>query len=66
MNVYDPMSESEDHSTTALRLQRLSNVAEPGLWVFRVDEAIIQSGGQCTWLLCLIHNYILHCVDQIL
>ena len=46
MNVYDPSSDGEDSSTTALRLQRLSNVAEPGLWVFRVDEENIQSGGQ--------------------
>ena len=32
-------------------LQRLSNVAEPGLWVFRVDGPSVLSGGIYT-LVC--------------
>ena len=31
----------------ALSLQYLSNVAEGGLWVFRVDGAAIEYGGMC-------------------
>ena len=43
--VYDPSSENDDRPAQALSLQRLSNVAEPGLWAFRVDGASILSGG---------------------
>ena len=46
MNVYDPSSDVGSTSTQALRLQSLSNVGEPGLWVFRVGEGDIQSGGE--------------------
>ena len=38
----DPGSTRSDQ---ALLLQRLSNVAESGLWVFRVDGPFVVSGG---------------------
>ena len=41
----DPSSMMVNHSTRALSLESLSNVAESGIWAFRVDGAIIQSGG---------------------
>ena len=47
-SVYDPSSETGGRPAQALSLQRLSNVAEPGLWAFRVDGTAIQSGGMCT------------------
>ena len=46
-SVYDPSSGSAEHSERALSLQSFSNVAEAGLWVFRVDGAEIESGGVC-------------------
>ena len=46
MNIYNPSSDVGSTSTHALRLQSLSNVGEPGLWVFRVGEGDIQSGGE--------------------
>ena len=50
--VYDPSSEAGDRPAQALSLQRLSNVAEPGLWAFRVDGTSIESGG---WHVLYIH-----------
>ena len=41
----DPDSGSSTRSVQALLLQTLSNVAEPGLWVFRVDGPSVVSGG---------------------
>ena len=56
MNVFDPSSDNGTTSTQALRLQSLSNVGEPGLWVFRVDERDIQSGGIATCIhVCMLY-----------
>ena len=61
-NGYSPSSENSSRSERALSLQDLSNVAESGLWVFRVDGATIQSGGMCVHMctsVCVcIHSYI--------
>ena len=44
--AYDPSSDAGGNATTrALLLQRLSNVAESGVWAFRVDGSTIESGG---------------------
>ena len=48
--VYDPGSGSSTRSEQALLLQRLSNVAEPGLWVFRVDGTSVVSGGMYVYI----------------
>ena len=47
--MYDPSSGSAEHSERALSLQSFSNVAEAGLWMFRVDGAEVESGGVCVW-----------------
>ena len=49
-SVYDPSSDSGSRSAQALSLQRVSNVAQPGLWAFRVDGTSIQSGGVYTYI----------------
>ena len=49
--LYDPGSGSSTRSEQALLLQRLSNVAEPGLWVFRVDGTSVVSGGTYVYAL---------------
>ena len=41
----DPDSGSSTTSDQALLLLKLSNVAEPGLWVFRMDGSSVVSGG---------------------
>ena len=41
----DPGSGSSTRSDQALLLLKLSNVAEPGLWVFRMDGTSVVSGG---------------------
>ena len=47
-SAYNLSSEAATTEERALALERLSNVAEPGLWVFRVDTATILSGGTYT------------------
>ena len=69
MNIYDPSSDGGSTSTHALRLQSLSNVGEPGLWVFRVDEGDILSGGIARWIhvcIYLMNIYFQHCIIGIL
>ena len=48
--LYDTGSGSSTRSDQALLLQRLSNVAEPGLWVFRVDGTSVVSGGMYVYI----------------
>ena len=43
--AYDPSPESDGTADWALSLERLSNVARTGLWVFRVDGTYMMSGG---------------------
>ena len=49
-SAYNLSSEAATTEEHALALERLSNVAEPGLWVFRIDTATILSGGEYTYL----------------
>ena len=51
--MYDPGSGSSTRSEQALLLQTLSNVAEPGLWVFRVDGPSVVSGGMYMLCVCM-------------
>ena len=53
--VCDPGSGNSTRSEQALLLQRLSNVAVPGLWVFRVDGPSVVSGGTYIYTL---YNYL--------
>ena len=49
--MYDQGSGNGTRSDQALLLQTLSNVAEPGLWVFRVDGTSVVSGGTYVYAL---------------
>ena len=54
--VCDPGSGNSTRSDQALLLQRLSNVAEPGLWVFRVDGPSVVSGGTYMYTYLLLSH----------
>ena len=52
--AYDPSSESNGTADWALSLERLSNVARTGLWIFRVDDTYMMSGGNAH---CIMYSY---------
>ena len=51
--MYDLAIVNSSRWDLAVLLQRLSNVAEPGLWVFKVDGLSIESGGDIYICICV-------------